>query len=73
MSEKRYIQVEYDEQFYGGDYSGTGDLILVSLTDIQNLGSVENAFRVAASMEPVHIIHYSEDELYDSNWNLVDN
>lgn len=72
MSEEQYIQVEYDETFYGGDYSGTGDFILISLTDIQNLGGVENAFRVMTRMEPVHIIHYSKDELYDSDWNNID-
>jgi hypothetical protein len=72
MSEERYVQVEYDNQFYGGDYTGTGSFILIRVTDVQRLGSVENAFRVMARMEPVHIIHYSEDELYDSKGNHIE-
>lgn len=67
-----HIQVEYDKKFFGGDYSLVGDFALVRLSDVYRLGSVEAAFKHTTGIEAVHIIHYSEDELYDADWNPID-
>ncbi len=68
---KQYVRVEYDEEFFGGDYSGVGNFAFVNLIDINGLGSVETAFKQTTGIETIHIIHYSEDELYDVNGNLI--
>lgn len=67
-----YFKVEYDEEFFGGNYSGTGNLAYIKLIDVNRLGSVEAAFKETTGVETIHIIHYSEDELYDAEGNLVD-
>lgn len=64
---QQYVRVEYDEDFFGGDYSKTGDLAFVKLVDVNSLGSVEAAFKATTGIETIHIIHYSLDELYDAD------
>ncbi len=66
------IQVEYDESFWGGDYSKVGKLVLVHQSTVEKLGSVDAAFRATTGLDPIHIIHYSEDDLYDDAWNLLE-
>ncbi len=68
---EQYIQVEFDEEFFGGDYSGVGNFAFVKLIDVNGLGSVEAAFKQTTGIETIHIIHYSEDELYDANGHLM--
>lgn len=58
-----HIQVEYDLQFWGGDYSGVGQFAYVPATLVDELG-VEEAFQAHTGIDPVHIVHYSLDELY---------
>ena len=63
---EKFIQVEYDEEFVGDNYSGVGKFALVKVCDIDRLGSVEKAFEETSGIGQIHIIHYSEDDLYDS-------
>jgi len=67
-----HIQVEYDKDFWGGDYSKVGTFSYVKVSEIERLGSVEAAFRSKTGSDPVHIIHYSEDDLYDANGNRLE-
>lgn len=67
-----HIQVEYDEDFWGGDYDGVGDLIYVKMSEADRLGSVEAAFKALIGIDAVHMIHYSEDELFDIKGNHLD-
>jgi hypothetical protein len=67
---QQYIRVEYDEDFFGGNYSKTGSFALVKLVDVNSLGSVEAAFKASTGIETIHIIHYSLDELYDADGEL---
>lgn len=66
------IQVEYDVNFWGGNYSGVGNFALIKLTEINGIGGVKAAFRESTGIDPVHIIHYSFDDLYDDEGDLVD-
>lgn len=68
----QYIRVEYDEDFFGGDYSKTGSFAFVSLFDVNSLGSVGAAFKASVGIETIHIVHYSSDELYDADGELLE-
>lgn len=67
-----HIRVEYDKNFCGGDYSNTGDFALIKLSDVDVMGGVEKAFKATMNINPIHIIHYSEDDLYDADGNLLE-
>lgn len=64
------IKVEYDPAYTGGDYSGVGRVSLLPLSAIDAAErdgageqSVPRAFRNHTGLDPVHIIHYTMDEL----------
>jgi len=61
------IRVEYDLAFYGGNYGKVGDFAYIPVANIGR--SVEAAFEKQTGHKRVHIIHYSENELYDSAGN----
>ena len=64
----RCIRVEYDLEFFGGDYSGVGSFAYVPLADIGHTpDAVEAAFKKLTGHNPVHIIHYCPDETFDEN------
>ncbi len=73
----KFIQVEYDPSFWGGDYSKVGAFALIPLDLIKRLShfgenDVEEAFRQTTGVDPVHIVHYSPDYLYDAEGNEID-
>lgn len=70
--DKHFIQVEYDKTFFGGDYSGVGDYALIHVSLVKPYGGVPAAFKAETGIDTVHIIHYSEDQLYDKNGNEVE-
>lgn len=66
------VRVEYDPAFWGGDFDGVGQFVLIPLRDVVAFAmvtsrndAVEKAFRKLTNQDSVHIIHYSLDELYD--------
>jgi len=61
------IRVEYDLAFCGGDYNKVGDFAYIPVANIGR--NVEAAFEKQTGHKRVHIIHYSEDERYDSQGN----
>ena len=68
-----HTRVEYDPTFYGGDYHGTGTHALIPHAIIDNLnGDVEEAFRCETGLDPCHIVHYTQDEVYDRHGNLIE-
>lgn len=67
-----FFQVEYDEEYFGGNYHRTGNFALIKLIDVNRLGSVEAAFKETTGVETIHIIHYSEDEMFDAEGNHID-
>jgi hypothetical protein len=70
MNENAFVRFEYDMAYSGGDYSGVGNFALVPLALCYKLGS-EAAFQQHTGIDPVHIIHYTLDELYDSEGDLL--
>jgi hypothetical protein len=62
-----HIQVEYDLNYTGGDYSKTGNLAYVPCSLIDEAGSVEAAFQRHTGHNPIHIVHHSPDELYTAD------
>lgn len=71
------VRVEYDSAFWGGDYDGVGDSVLIPLSligecamqDPDGDDGVELAFTKITTLDSVHIIHYTLDELYDQEGN----
>jgi len=61
------VRVEYDPDFRGGDYHGTGRFAYVPAGLADELGSVKKAFTAHTGLPAVHIIHYSMSELCDVN------
>lgn len=61
-----HVQVEYDTNFYGGDYAGRGQLVYVpeALIDLVG-GDVGAAFAKLARIDAVHMIGYTGDERFD--------
>jgi len=79
LSERKpHIQVEYDTTYTGGEYSGTGETVLIPLDLIEAFekeGSdepVDAAFRKLTHMDSMHIVSYSLDELYNEHGERVE-
>jgi hypothetical protein len=71
---KKCVRVEYDLNFWGGDYSGVGQFAYVPLETIDRLpgddpdGKLKTAFTVLVG-DPRHIVHYTFDEPTDQDGN----
>jgi hypothetical protein len=72
MDQDTFFRVEYDANFSGGDYNGVGDFMLVSSNVIDQEGGVEAAFSQKTGLPSDCIIHFTVDELYDINGNVLD-
>jgi len=73
------VRVEYDMAFWGGDYDGVGDFILIPLALVDSMRGittdddlVDMAFRKTTCQDSAHIIHYSLDELYDQDGEIIE-
>lgn len=72
-----YTQIEYDLNYYGGDYSAVGEFALIPRWLIQyflEFGSKEperKAFKSMMGISPQHIIHFCPDEVYDANGEII--
>lgn len=79
LRERRsYVRVEYDPLYTGGDYSGTGqfaylpmDLVEVYAQKEQGGDGVSLAFAEMIKLDPMHIVHYNFDELYNEHEELI--
>ena len=63
----KFIRVEYDREYCGGDYKGTGEFVLVPAGP-----GVEEAFERITGLSSLRIIHFSPDEMYNSKGNLIE-
>lgn len=79
QDDDRYIRVEYDTAYTGGDYDNVGSFVLVPLNLVEagysagpDDSAVAWAFAKVTGLDPIHIIHYSLDETYDRHGNLVE-
>jgi hypothetical protein len=66
-----FIEVEYDTDYFGGDYSNVGETAMIPTKLAEQVG-MGMAFRQTTGFDPAHIIHYNPDERYDSNGNLIE-
>ena len=69
---KGYIIVEWDPTYYGKLHTGTSYSELVPRKLIEMEGSVAAAFQKQSFQDPVHIISYNEDELFDEKGKPLD-
>lgn len=74
-----HIRVEYDESYTGGDYSGTGKYAYLPLPLVDGFvaeaqgtdDGVALAFSAVTKLDSMHIIHYTLDERYNQDGELV--
>jgi hypothetical protein len=71
--EREHIQVEYDRNYCGGDYSGVGEFALIPVDKIafEQQGLAE-AFEIQVGLPRCHIIHWCWDERYDADGDPLD-
>jgi len=67
----KFVKVEYDLNYAGGNYSSVGEFAYIPLELSKHIGT-ERAFEQTTGYDAVHIVHCSEDELYDMNGNLIE-
>lgn len=60
------FRVEYDLNFWGGDYRGTGQFAYVPLALLTEAVEPEEAFERHTGFDRHHIVHYMLDETYDA-------
>lgn len=67
------IRVEWDPKYGGGDYSGVGLFAYLPVEDIEDHldhdAAVKEIFERETGRNPVHIIHYFSDVMYDQEGN----
>jgi hypothetical protein len=64
-----FIKFEYDQHYFGGNYSHVGQFRYVPAGLCRALDSYERAFQLHTSIDPRHIITRYEDEEFDENGN----
>ena len=60
------LEVEYDTEHRGGDYSGVGKKVMIPVSLIDELGCIASddvgtAFNKITGLDPIHIVHYSNE------------
>lgn len=62
-----FVAVEFDRDYFGGDYHGVGDTILIPHNLVRACGGdVPRAFEALTRYDRKHIIHYSENARCDA-------
>lgn len=64
MSTRNY-KVEFDPTFFGGNYTGQGNQVLVPEALVQEVG-MSAAFLKTTGHDPANIVHFAEDLRFDS-------
>ena len=68
-----FIRVEYDLNYWGGEYSDVGSFALLPMDKVEANGfDVEKTFAEVTGHDAAHIIHFCPDEVYDANENLIE-
>lgn len=74
-----FIRVEFDPQYTGGDYSGSGQFALIPVKLIEKMAEqdpnfgdgVGQAFTKVTKLDCMHIVHYTTDEHYDKSGEMI--
>jgi hypothetical protein len=75
-----HLRVEYDPLYTGGDYNGVGKFVLIPLSLIEEFAKqdpdgddgVELAFTKVTKLDCMHIVHYTLDEQYNQDGELIE-
>jgi len=67
----KHYQFEYSLDYSGGDYDGVGDFAYVPVELADKIGE-EEAFEKVTGINPIHIIFYTTDEVYDADGDLME-
>ncbi len=68
----RFVRVEYDARYAGGDYDGVGEYAYIPVEDADKY-SVPVAFYRRTGLSPTCLIHWSDDQLYYADGTPVEN
>ena len=75
-SRKPCVRVEYDLNYAGGDYDKVGIFAFIPLAAIGAVPGMltgderlKAAFQIITCCDPIHIVHYTFDEVYDQDGN----
>lgn len=63
LDDEEFIEVEYDEEYTGGNYSDVGNHTYIPVSLVDAIG-LEHAFKEITGIDPIHIVSYNEDERY---------
>jgi len=74
-----HIRVEYDTAYTGGNYNGVGEFAYIPLSLVEAFAEqdqdgddcVELAFTKITKLDSMHIIHYTMDEQYNQDGELI--
>lgn len=66
-----YVQVEWDPFHYGGDYDAVGDFAYLPASEVTD-ENIKEVFERVTGRNPIHIVSYDLDELYDENGDPLD-
>lgn len=62
-------KVEYDTSFFGGDYSGVGNVVYIPNDDDVD---IREMFQRMTGIDPIHIVHIPLDETYTIDGELLE-
>lgn len=65
-----FVEVEYDLTYRGGDYHDVGDFVYLPIEGLTD-ENLSERFQAQTGIDPVHIVHYCFDELYDAGGDLI--
>jgi len=68
-NQKKFIQVEYDENYFGGEYDKVGKFLLVPE---EHRDRICNYFTEKTGLDSIHIVHWSPDELVNENGDPIE-
>lgn len=71
--EEEHIRVEFDRNYFGGDYRGVGEFVLIPVGEISiGANGVKRAFEKRTGLPRQNIIHYTMDERFDADGDPLD-
>jgi hypothetical protein len=67
MMAEPHVQVEFDPNYYGGDYSSVGQFVYLPHSAFEDDADLELAFEKQTGLPRCCIIHYCLDDLYTAD------
>lgn len=67
-----HFKIEFDLNFFGGDYSNVGDFVYIPEDFVDQHQSIESAFVAFTDHSEKHIVCTYEDERVDADGNNIE-